>query len=100
MLSADEIMLRIKEHRKEIRKFGVKKLALFGSYARGEAKKNSDVDFLVVFEKKRGGYDDYVGLLELLRKVLDKKIDLVKPKLIREELRDSILGGIKVEAEI
>ncbi len=100
MVTAKEIIARIEKHKEEIRAFGVKHLELFGSYARGQATSKSDVDFLVEFKQGRGGYDDYVGLLELLQKVTGKKVDLVKRHLVREELRPYILGGVKVEASI
>jgi len=34
-----------------LKKYGVAKAAVFGSYARGEAKKNSDIDLLVDIKK-------------------------------------------------
>ncbi len=60
----------------------------------------SDVDFLVDFKPGRGLYDDYVGLLRLLRSLTGKRVDLVKTEYVREELRESILGGKQVEAKI
>ena len=73
---------------------------MFGSYAIDKANKNSDIDFLVEFEKGRGLFDDYVHLLQFLRNLFGKEIDLVKPALIREELKEYIFGGVKIEAEI
>jgi len=100
MVKAKEIIASVEKHKEEIRAFGVKSLTLFGSYARDQATVKSDVDFLVEFNQGRGGYDDYVGLLELLQKAMGKKVDLVKRHLVREELRPFILGGVKVEASI
>src|SRR3989344_939008 len=100
MVKAKEIIASVEKHNEEIRAFGVKSLTLFGSYARDQATVKSDVDFLVEFNQGRGGYDDYVGLLELLQKAMGKKVDLVKRHLVREELRPFILGGVKVEASI
>lgn len=100
-LTKEIILKRLHEHRKEIKQFGVKKLILFGSFARDEQNENSDIDFLVEYEKDRGLFRDSVGLLQLLRdKIFNRKIDLVKPNLIREELKDEILGGIQHVAEI
>lgn len=44
MLTTNQILAKIEQHQETIRQFGVQKLTLFGSYARGEAKKNSDID--------------------------------------------------------
>jgi len=100
MLTAKEIIRRVEEHRAERRGFGVKRLRLFGSYARGEAGPRSDIDFLVGFKPGRGDYDDYAGLLHLLRSITGRRVDLVKTKLVREELRESILEGRQIEAKM
>ena len=57
-----------------LKKEGIKKEGIFGSYARGEEKKNSDVDILVEFN---GSLLDLVGLEIELKKILKKKVDLV-----------------------
>jgi predicted nucleotidyltransferase len=98
MLTTNQILAKIEQHQETIRQFGVQKLTLFGSYARGEAKKNSDIDFLVEFEPGRGLFDDYAGLLEFLQGLLGKEVDLVKPAMVREELKEYIFGGEQVEA--
>lgn len=84
----------IKEIKKKIRpilrKNKVKRAGIFGSYARGEEKKHSDVDILVELNKK---WDllDVIGLKITLEKTLKKKIDLVEYDTIREELKNNIL---------
>lgn len=100
MPTKEGIMKKIEQNKDKIRSFGVKKLTLIGSYAYGEQTKDSDIDFLVEFKKGRGLFDDYVHLLQFLRSLFNKEVDLVKPSLIREELKSSILEGVKVEAQI
>ena len=100
MLTKEKIIEEIEKNKDQIRQFGVKKLSLFGSYAYDKAKEDSDLDFLVEFKEGRGLFDDYVGLLQFLENIFKKKIDLGEPRLIREELKEEILGGIKIEAEI
>ncbi|MBI3032087.1 nucleotidyltransferase family protein [Candidatus Woesearchaeota archaeon] len=100
ILTKEQIMERIEKHKEKIKSFGVKKLTLFGSYASGNATSSSDIDFLVEFETGRGLFHDYVELLHLLEDLFGKKIDLVKPHLIREELKESILGGKKIVAKL
>lgn len=56
--------------------FGVEEIALFGSYARNEAEKNSDVDLLV--KMKRPSYNLLVGLYDYLEKKLLLKVDVVR----------------------
>jgi len=55
---------------------------------------------LVEFSKGRGLFDDFVHLLHFLEDIFGKKIDLGEEHLLREELRNNILGGSKVEAVI
>ncbi|MBI1969311.1 nucleotidyltransferase family protein [Candidatus Woesearchaeota archaeon] len=100
ILQPEEIIRKIEEHREKIRQFGVKRLMLFGSHARNKASEESDIDFLVEFEKGRGLFDDYVHLLQFLQDTFRREIDLVEPGLIREELKPYILGGKKIEAKI
>ena len=58
--------------------FGVKQLALFGSFAAGTAKKNSDVDLLVEFDRPMGL--KFVRLSEYLEKLLGRKVDVLTPE--------------------
>ncbi len=99
-LNKEIILETLHENRNKIRKFGVKKLILFGSYARDEQKETSDIDFLVEFENGRGLFDDKVGLLLLFEDLFRKEIDIVKPNLIREELKEDILSGVQYAAKI
>ena len=57
------------------KKYGVKKLSLFGSYARGEADAQSDVDFLID-DKNVNGWD-YFGLVYDLENEFGCHVDLV-----------------------
>ena len=70
------------EHIKQIvadffKKKPVKKVWLFGSYARGEADESSDVDVLVDIEYREGIASDYILWREQLAEKLNKKVDIV-----------------------
>jgi predicted nucleotidyltransferase len=56
--------------------FGVEEIALFGSYARGEEKADSDVDILVRINKP--SYNLLMGLYAYLEKKLNTKIDITR----------------------
>ena len=100
MLKKEDIMRKIRENKKAIKEFGVKKLVLFGSYARNEGSKDSDIDFLVEFEEGRWLFDDFIHLVHFLKDLLGKEIDLGEEHLLRKELKSCILEGEKVEAKI
>jgi uncharacterized protein len=99
-LNKEKILKTLHDYKSEIRNLGVKKIILFGSYARDEQKKTSDIDFLVEFEKDKYNIDNHLNLLYLLENLFKKKIDIIKPHFIRNELKDDILGGIKHVAKI
>ncbi|RLG15652.1 MAG: nucleotidyltransferase [Candidatus Nanohalarchaeota archaeon] len=91
VLTKDFILKKLKENKEEVRVFGVKKLVLFGSYAYGEQKRGSDIDFLVEYRRGRGLFRDSSGLMNFLNDLFDCDVDLVKPKYVRKELRPYIL---------
>lgn len=74
-----------------LKKQGVKKAALFGSQARGEATKKSDVDLLVQLPKKFGLFE-MGGLKMDLQEALKKKVDLVEYSTIHPLLKKQILN--------
>ena len=66
------------------RRFRVRRLDLFGSAATGQAREDSDLDFLVEFEPMAEGYADaYFGLLEALQGMFGRPVDLVVISAIR-----------------
>lgn len=78
----------------ELRKrYNVRNLGIFGSYARGEQKKLSDIDILVKFNPNATLFD-FVGLGNYLEEKLKIKVDIVSEGGIRPELKDNILKGV------
>lgn len=64
---------------------------MFGSEARGELSSRSDLDFLVVFEKK--SFDAYMDVKEYLEKLFGHRVDFLLKDGIKPRLRDAILRG-------
>jgi uncharacterized protein len=84
-------LIEIKPYQKAIQqachRYGVKRLELFGSHARHDHRKNSDMDFLVEFDLTRPClFDRYLGLLEALQEVFAKKVDLVEISSIKNPI--------------
>lgn len=74
---------------------GTRKVALFGSFVRGEARPDSDVDILVEFAQPTG----FLALVRLereLSEVLGRKVDLLTEQSISPHLRDRILNEQQV----
>jgi hypothetical protein len=92
-MSGAEILDLLASRRREItRQFGVRRLALFGSVARGEATPASDVDVLVEFS---GPADSrrYFGLQFYIEDLVSRPVNLVTTKGLRAELRPVIEGN-------
>lgn len=77
-----------------LQKFGAVRAFLFGSVARGEAKKNSDIDFLIEFKKTPS-----LVILSALERELSKKlgcsIDIVTPGQLTDRLRKMITPDLQ-----
>ena len=89
-MERDKILALLKSRRRRLQKFGIHSLSIFGSVARDQAHKNSDVDILVDFEKPVGLFE-YARLKMYLEEVLERPVDLVTPEALRQELREDIL---------
>ena len=74
-----------------LKKYGVVKAGIFGSYARGEQRKRSDIDMLVQLKKGKG-YFDLIELEDELKKKLHKKVDLLTYNSINHLLKEKILS--------
>ncbi len=68
----------LKSHEREMKKrFGIKRIGLFGSFARGEQKDASDIDILVEFEEPT--FDNFMNLAFFLEDLFSRKVELVTP---------------------
>lgn len=85
-LRRKEIVVVLKRHKAELsQKYGVKTLALFGSFLKGKEQHASDLDFLVSFNNPT--FDNYMGLKEYLERLFKRKVDLVTESSLKPALR-------------
>jgi len=75
--------------------YGIRKIALFGSFMRGEAGPGSDIDLLVEFSGPTG-FMTLVKLERELSEIMGRKVDLLTEKAISPHLRNRILGELQV----
>lgn len=88
-MTGHEILRKLEENRDAILGFGVRRLGIFGSYARGEQSEAGDMDFLVEFE--RATFDNYFDLKFFLEGLFGRKVDLVIKDNIKPRIRSTIL---------
>ena len=92
-LTRQSITKRLLQNRDTLRKHGVKRLGLFGSFVRSESRKKSDLDFLVEFDSL--SFDHYMDVKIFLEDLFARKVDLVTEKAIKPQLRPRILGEVE-----
>ena len=85
----NKILRVLEKNREAIRAYGVRRLGLFGSFARDKETETSDLDFVVEFEKK--SYDAYMDLKAFLEGLFKCRVDLVLADAIKPRLREVIL---------
>ncbi len=88
----DDIIKKLKEL---LKKYGVKKIEIFGSYARGEPKSGSDLDIFVEFAKRKSLLE-LVGIEQELEDALGIKVDL----LTRASISPYLIERIEKESKV
>jgi len=75
-MTINELVLRLKDIKSELKQqFGIEQIALFGSYARGKANEESDIDIAVTSMKEKK-YFTLTSAMKYLEEKLYKKVDL------------------------
>ena len=77
------------------KKYGVRRIGIFGSFAVGRASKRSDVDVLVEFRKGRKKFDNYMDLKFFLEDMFKRDVDLVTEQALKPRLKSEILHQVK-----
>lgn len=96
MLSQQEILEKLSKNLKMWKdRYGVKRIALFGSYIHEEQKETSDIDLLVEFDEQAMTFDNYMDLKFDLEDLFQKPVDLVILDDIKPALKPSILKSAK-----
>ena len=92
----NEILLFLRTHRDEMaQRFGVVSVGLFGSYARDEAREDSDIDIAIELRPEKKSLSNFLGFRRYLEQQLGKTVDLgiestLKP-LVKEVIAKEII---------
>jgi len=73
-----------------LQKYNIKRAGLFGSYARGEMREDSEIDILVEIEDDISLLD-FVGIKLEIEDILGEKIDLVEYNTIKPLIRERVI---------
>ena len=91
MKRKEDLMKTMKKELPNLKeKFKVKSIGIFGSYARGEQTKTSDIDMLIEFDALVGFFK-FIELEDYLSEMLGVKVDLVTPGALKPLIKPHII---------
>ena len=94
-MNREGIIRFISKHKTEFeQKFGVTRIGLFGSYARGEVREDSDID--IVVELKKPDLFNLIGIKQIIEESLGSKVDIVRirdkmNKFLRQRIERDVI---------
>ena len=98
MTTLDDINRTLRDHLEDLRRtHAVAQIGVFGSFVRGEAAEDSDVDILVEFSRPVG-FVAFMRLETHLQKLLGRKVDLVSRKALKPYIGRRILEEVRYVA--
>lgn len=94
MSNKEEVFKKLKALKPQIQaRYKARAIGLFGSFIHGEQNQASDIDLLVDFEDDADLFH-FSGLAEFLEQQLQRKVDLVSRRALRQELREQVLNEV------
>jgi predicted nucleotidyltransferase len=91
----EQIFLLLDQSDEKLKKFGVKRCGLFGSFLRDRQNLQSDIDLLVEFEMGKKTYDNYIHLAFFLEELFGRSVDLVTPESLSPYIGPHILREVE-----
>lgn len=89
--SAQQLLEILRSHEADLRELGVTRIGVFGSVARGDANESSDIDLFAELDReKKIGLIAYAGIVDHLRKMLGRSVDLVQCPAKKADMREAI----------
>jgi uncharacterized protein len=90
-IDREEIIATLRAHEPELRRRGVRHAALFGSFARGESKRTSDIDILIELDPEAlVGLYEYAGITQYLEDLFPVRIDVANRSTLKALVRPSV----------
>lgn len=78
------------DQKRQLQTFGLRKIGIFGSLARGQEQKTSDVDLLLDFEPSQKNYKNFFAGVSFLERLLNRPVDAVTPQALSPYLKPHI----------
>ena len=95
MLSRNEILKILSHIKGSLSRYGVSRIGLFGSVARGDTSADSDIDILIDFQNDKETYQNFISACEFLETELKgQKLDIVTLKGLSPHIGKYILNKV------
>ena len=89
------IYAELQKNKAVLEQYGVKQIGLFGSFVRNEGTEESDIDFLVDFEKEKKTFDNFMDLAFFLEDLFQRKVEVVTPQGLSPYIGPRILKTVE-----
>ena len=89
-----EVFELLSANQSHLQSFGVKRMGVFGSFARGTQTSSSDVDILIEFEEGKKTFDHFISTALLLEDLFQRKVELVTPSSLSPYIGPRILEEV------
>jgi uncharacterized protein len=89
-MERDEAIYRLQQHQADFNRLGVERLYMFGSTARGQAHRDSDVDLFFDYQKGKLGVFELMDVKEFAARILGRKTDIMTRDSLHKTLRQEI----------
>jgi len=94
----EHVLTLLREHQAELRRFGVQRGGVFGSFVRNEPQDQRDVDILVEFAPSQKTFDHFMHLAFFLEDLFGRKVDLITTESLSPYIGPHILREVEYAA--
>ena len=96
-LTKADILQALREHDEDLKRFSVRRIGLFGSFAHDRQRPDSDLDFVVEFEMPT--YDNFYELSIFLENLFGRKVEILTPDGVDSIRVEEVARSIRESVE-
>lgn len=89
-MNVQQISTVLEQNKSNLASYGLRRVGIFGSTARGEASASSDIDLLLDFDPRQKTYRNYYASTTLLESLLNRPVDAVTPQALSPRIKPFI----------
>lgn len=89
-MTLQSITQAISAQKDQLRRFGLRRIGIFGSTARSEASVSSDIDLLLDFDPTQKTYKNFFASTTFLEQLFNRRIDVVTPQALSPYIKPHV----------